>query len=246
LLPLAGDILIKIGHANVLGWTLRELRQLLYNIPVGTSLQIKVYRDFVEVPEHWQSAVELIPEVKLPSKTKTEITLLYFIKCFFALFTIHILQHYKFHIKSYLIEITDWAVLCNNIHYVVHFSTSSKSSEEKEVWSSSDDEVDIDLERFRYKSSQSYGYEFLEQLPSISRVWHEFKRNHHTFTVGTDIGCDIILHNDVEALCDSGFATTGIKSPSYWTMPKNDDNLSSSSSSLSDAFWLEEFAIVLN
>lgn len=70
MLPLAGDILIKIGHANVLGWTLRELRQLLYNIPVGTSLQIKVYRDFVEVPEHWQSAVELIPEVKLPSNTE--------------------------------------------------------------------------------------------------------------------------------------------------------------------------------
>ncbi|XP_025062781.1 PDZ domain-containing protein 9 [Alligator sinensis] len=189
-----GDILIKIGHANVLGWTLRELRQLLYNIPVGTSLQIKVYRDFVEVPEHWQSAVELIPEVKLPSNT----------------------------------------------------DTSSKSSEEKEVWSSSDDEVDINLESFRYKSSQSYGYELIEQLPSISRVWHEFKRNHHTFTVGTDIGCDIILHNDVDALCDSGFATTGIKSSSYWTMPKNDDNLSSSSSSLSDAFWLEEFAIVLD
>uniref|UniRef100_A0A8C0FBW1 PDZ domain containing 9 n=1 Tax=Bubo bubo TaxID=30461 RepID=A0A8C0FBW1_BUBBB len=49
-----GDILIKVGHANVLGWTLRELRQLL---------------DFVEVPLHWQSAVEFIPERKLPNFT---------------------------------------------------------------------------------------------------------------------------------------------------------------------------------
>ncbi|KFQ87293.1 PDZ domain-containing protein 9, partial [Phoenicopterus ruber ruber] len=64
-----GDVLIKIGHANVLGWTLRELRQLLHNIPVGTTLQIRVYRDFVEVPQHWQSAVELIPEAKLPAMT---------------------------------------------------------------------------------------------------------------------------------------------------------------------------------
>ncbi|OPJ87543.1 PDZ domain-containing protein 9 [Patagioenas fasciata monilis] len=64
-----GDVLVKIGHANVIGWTLRELRQLLHNIPIGTILQIKVYRDLVEVPQHWQSAADLIPEVKLPVMT---------------------------------------------------------------------------------------------------------------------------------------------------------------------------------
>ncbi|XP_009320069.1 PREDICTED: PDZ domain-containing protein 9 [Pygoscelis adeliae] len=64
-----GDVLIKIGYADVLGWTLRELRQLLHNIPVGTTVQIRVYRDFVEVPQCWQSAVELIPEAKLPVMT---------------------------------------------------------------------------------------------------------------------------------------------------------------------------------
>ncbi|CAM9536247.1 unnamed protein product [Bubo scandiacus] len=64
-----GDVLIKVGHANVLGWTLRELRQLLHNVPIGTTLQIRVYRDFVEVPLHWQSAVEFIPERKLPVMT---------------------------------------------------------------------------------------------------------------------------------------------------------------------------------
>ncbi|XP_065540376.1 PDZ domain-containing protein 9 isoform X2 [Lathamus discolor] len=61
-----GDVLIKIGHATILGWTLQQLRQLLHNIPIGTTLQIRVYRDFVAVPQDWQSAIELIPEVKLP------------------------------------------------------------------------------------------------------------------------------------------------------------------------------------
>ncbi|XP_057272869.1 PDZ domain-containing protein 9 [Pezoporus wallicus] len=61
-----GDVLIKIGHATILGWTLQQLRQLLHNIPIGTTLQIRVYRDFVEVPQDWQSAIEVIPEVKLP------------------------------------------------------------------------------------------------------------------------------------------------------------------------------------
>uniref|UniRef100_A0A8C8BFM1 PDZ domain containing 9 n=1 Tax=Otus sunia TaxID=257818 RepID=A0A8C8BFM1_9STRI len=51
-----GDVLIK-------------LRQLLHNVPIGTTLQIRVYRDFVEVPLHWQSAVEFIPERKLPNFT---------------------------------------------------------------------------------------------------------------------------------------------------------------------------------
>ncbi|CAM5086851.1 unnamed protein product [Natator depressus] len=69
-----GDILIKIGHANVLGWTLRELWQLLHNIPIGSVLQIRVYRDFVEVPQHWQNALELVPEVKPPVKTDNTFT----------------------------------------------------------------------------------------------------------------------------------------------------------------------------
>ncbi|XP_009466165.1 PREDICTED: PDZ domain-containing protein 9 [Nipponia nippon] len=64
-----GRVLIKIGHANVLGWTPRELRQLLHNILVGATLQSRVYRDFVEVPQCWQSAVELIPKAKLPVMT---------------------------------------------------------------------------------------------------------------------------------------------------------------------------------
>ncbi|XP_071616846.1 PDZ domain-containing protein 9 isoform X2 [Heliangelus exortis] len=64
-----GDILKAIGHACVLGWTLPELHQLMCSIPTGTVLQIRVYRDFVKVPQHWQNALEFIPEVKLPVMT---------------------------------------------------------------------------------------------------------------------------------------------------------------------------------
>ncbi|XP_075755577.1 PDZ domain-containing protein 9 isoform X2 [Pelodiscus sinensis] len=192
-----GDILIKIGHANILGWTLRELWQLLHNIPIGTVLQIRVYRDFVEVPQHWKNLLELVPEVKPLVKT----------------------------------------------------DTSSKDSEAKEdSWTSSDDYDDVDSdERFRYKTAQSFCYDS-NKLPSISKTWHAFKRKKHTFTVGADIGCDIIIHKDVDVWCSSDFATNSISPPSYWTMemPNSESSSSSSSSSsISDAFWLEEFASVL-
>ncbi|XP_053898743.1 PDZ domain-containing protein 9 [Malaclemys terrapin pileata] len=189
-----GDILIKIGHANVLGWTLRELWQLLHNIPIGTVLQIRVYRDFVEVPQHWQNALELIPEVKPPVKT----------------------------------------------------DISSKDSETKDdTWTSSDDYEDGDSDgSFRYKTTQSFCYDSTKELPSISKTWHAFKRKKHTFTVGADIGCDIIIHNDSDAWYSSDFATDGIRS-SYWTMETHDSESTSSSSSISDAFWLEEFASIL-
>ncbi|XP_074866637.1 PDZ domain-containing protein 9 [Carettochelys insculpta] len=189
----SGDILIKIGHANVLGWTLRELWQLLNNIPIGTVLQIKVYRDFVEVPHHWQDALELIPEVKSFMKA----------------------------------------------------DTSSKDSEAKEdTWTSSDDYEDVDSGSFRYKTAQSFCYDSHE-LPSISKTWHAFKRKKHTFTVGADIGCDIIIHKDFDAWYTSDFATNGSSSPLYWTMERHDSKSTSSSSSISDAFWLEEFASIL-
>ncbi|KAM9372600.1 PDZ domain-containing protein 9 [Phaethornis superciliosus] len=64
-----GDVLKTIGHACVLGWTLPELNQLMCSIPMGTVLQIRVYRDFVKVPQHWQNALQFIPEVKLPVMT---------------------------------------------------------------------------------------------------------------------------------------------------------------------------------
>ncbi|XP_061065661.1 PDZ domain-containing protein 9 isoform X1 [Eubalaena glacialis] len=61
-----GDILISVGYANVLGYTLREFLKLLQHITIGTVLQIKVYRDFIDIPQEWQEIYDLIPETKFP------------------------------------------------------------------------------------------------------------------------------------------------------------------------------------
>ncbi|NXU29351.1 PDZD9 protein, partial [Thalassarche chlororhynchos] len=185
-----GDVLIKIGHANVLGWTLRELKQLLHNIPVGTTLQIRVYRDFVEVPQHWQSAVELIPEAKLPVMTA---------------------------------------------------DTSEDAEDEDDTGSSSDD--DVDLETFQYKPSQSYCCEFVHKLPSISKIW-QISDTGQTLRVGTDTGCDAVLHNDVDALCNLKFDATGVRPPLYRAVENSKTSSSSSCPSVSDTSYLEEFAFV--
>ncbi|XP_076997696.1 PDZ domain-containing protein 9 [Tamandua tetradactyla] len=70
-----GDVLISVGHANVLGYTLREFLKLLQQITIGTVLQIKVYRDFIDIPQEWQEIYDLIPETKFPvthTSNKTE------------------------------------------------------------------------------------------------------------------------------------------------------------------------------
>lgn len=64
--PLSGDVLISVGYANVLGYTLRELLKLLQQITIGTVLQIKVYRDFIDIPQEWEEIYDLIPETKFP------------------------------------------------------------------------------------------------------------------------------------------------------------------------------------
>ncbi|XP_013032501.3 PDZ domain-containing protein 9 [Anser cygnoides] len=172
-----GDVLIKIGHADVLGCTLQELGKLLLNIPVGTTLQIRVYRDFIEVPQHWQSAVELIPEVKLPVMT----------------------------------------------------ADTSEDTEDEDTGTSSDD--DTDSETFQYTSSQSSCSEFTHELPSIYKIWY-VSDTIQTLTEGRDSGCDIVLHNDVDALCNSEFAASGVGPPSYRTVENSETSSSSSHSSV--------------
>ncbi|XP_051001108.1 PDZ domain-containing protein 9 [Acomys russatus] len=61
-----GDVLISVGHANVLGYTLREFLKLLQDISIGTVVQIKVYYDFIDIPQEWQDVYDLIPETKFP------------------------------------------------------------------------------------------------------------------------------------------------------------------------------------
>ncbi|KAM8777564.1 PDZ domain-containing protein 9 [Rhynchonycteris naso] len=69
-----GDILISVGEDNVLGYTLREFLKLLQPVAVGTALQIKVYRDFVDIPQEWQEIADLIPETKFPVTGTTKKT----------------------------------------------------------------------------------------------------------------------------------------------------------------------------
>ncbi|XP_068555749.1 PDZ domain-containing protein 9 [Anas acuta] len=170
-----GDVLIKIGHADVLGCTLQELRKILRNIPVGTTLQIRVYRNFIEVPQHWQSAVELIPEVKLPVMTED----------------------------------------------------TSEDTEEEDIGTSSDD--DTDLETFRYTSSQSSCSEFTHELSSIYKSLH-VSDTIQTLTEGRNSGCDIALHNYVDALCNSEFDASGVGPPPYRTVENSETSSSSHSS----------------
>lgn len=50
----------------MLGYTLREFLKLLQNTSTGTVLQIKAYRDFIDIPPEWRERYDLIPETKFP------------------------------------------------------------------------------------------------------------------------------------------------------------------------------------
>ncbi|EPY74545.1 PDZ domain-containing protein 9 [Camelus ferus] len=69
-----GDVLISVGHANVLGYTLREFLKLLQHITIGTVLQIEVYQNFIDIPKEWQEIYDLIPETKFPITHTTKKT----------------------------------------------------------------------------------------------------------------------------------------------------------------------------
>uniref|UniRef100_A0A670KCL5 PDZ domain containing 9 n=1 Tax=Podarcis muralis TaxID=64176 RepID=A0A670KCL5_PODMU len=191
-----GDILIKIGHANVLGWTLRELRQLLHTTLIGTVLQIQVYREFMKLPVRWETAIDSIPERK-----------------------------------------------------------GTKLGDE-EAWSSSEDSEDYDYgchvsddEELIGGAVPSLSFETSKQPKWISKEWHIFERKTYTFTVGSDIGNDIIIHKDFEDESDADISSLYLTSSSpYWTMLKGvaPPSLSSSSSTVSDAFWLENFSQEFN
>uniref|UniRef100_H9GRK0 PDZ domain-containing protein n=1 Tax=Anolis carolinensis TaxID=28377 RepID=H9GRK0_ANOCA len=171
----SGDTLLKIGHANVLGWTLRELRQLLHNTPIGTVLQIQVYRDFMKLPKRWEAAVNNIPEIRGP-----------------------------------------------------------------EIEDEGSDEITFP----NVRAVQSVSFEPSNQPKWISKDWHIVERKTYTFTVGSDIGCDIMIHTDSKEENEMDISSSYVTSSSpYWTMEKHHVGASSgSSSSVSDAFWLDKHA----
>ncbi|EPQ12156.1 PDZ domain-containing protein 9 [Myotis brandtii] len=180
-----GDVLISVGQANVLGYTLREFLKLLQCITTGTVLQIEVYREFIDIPQEWQDIYDLIPETKFP-------------------------------------------VTC---------TTKKTEQAQGNSFTSSDDKEDVVLDKKLkyYKSPWSTGHHPARRPMSISREWHEYKKNNQMISVGTDITCDVMVHGDHRE---------EVRAPSpYWTMVKQDKD-SSSSSSASDAFWLEDYAQV--
>ncbi|XP_044513387.1 PDZ domain-containing protein 9 [Gracilinanus agilis] len=186
-----GDVVISIGHSNVLGYTLREFLQLLHHIPIGAILQIRVYRDFIDIPPEWQNIDDLIPETNP------------------AIGITHTSKKYE-----------------------QENATSSSSSED-------DEDEDLDSQFMYYKSPQSFQHHSTRKLSSISTEWHGYKKKNHMFTVGEDIGCDVMIHKDSKENID---VPKDFRAPSpYWTMVKQDSDMSSSSST-SDAFWLEDCA----
>ncbi|XP_075384230.1 PDZ domain-containing protein 9 [Tenrec ecaudatus] len=178
-----GDVLISVGHANVLGYTLREFLKLLQHITIGTVLQIKVYRDFIDIPNEWQEIQDSIPETKFP----------------------------------------------------VTRTTKTKQAKDEAPTSNIENEdavTDKKLKSYRYPQSTGAA----RRPVSISTDWHGYEKEDHTISVGKDIHSDVMLHRDQK----------DVRAPSpYWTMVKQANERSSSSSSASstsDAFWLEDYA----
>ncbi|KAL8175480.1 UNVERIFIED_CONTAM: hypothetical protein K2H54_026127 [Gekko kuhli] len=235
----AGDVLLKIGHANVLGWTLRELRQLLQGTPIGTVLQIQVYRDFLALPSRWTSVMDHIPEKNgantfsddsEESWTSSEGT-----------------DEYEDYGEETDSEGDHQAV---TDHHVVQEDDAVPISAHRDKTVHYED---LDTEpggtKAALSATQAFRFQPPSQLQWISRDWHFFERKRHTFTVGSDIGCDIMIHKDsreekgIKSDCHvdgwNAEGDTDISSP-YWTMPKATVASSSSSSSLSDVFWLAD------
>ncbi|XP_037363336.1 PDZ domain-containing protein 9 isoform X2 [Talpa occidentalis] len=179
-----GDVLISVGHANVLGYTLRQFLKLLHHITIGTVLQVKVYRDFIDIPNEWEDIYDLIPETKFPV-------------------------------------------------------TRTRSEQSKGSLAGSDDNEDVvsDKNLEYYKQQKPKGQQSAKRPMSISREWHGYKKKSHTMSVGKDAHCDVMLHRDQKK---------EVRPPSpYWTMAKRDfESSSSSGSSASDAFWLEDYVKV--
>ncbi|NP_001019948.3 PDZ domain-containing protein 9 isoform 2 [Rattus norvegicus] len=182
---LEGDVLISVGHANVLGYTLREFLKLLQNITIGTVLQIKAYRGFIEIPQEWKDVYDLIPETKFP---------------------------------------------------IPH--TPKKTEQAKQSFESDEHEDTVLDHRLKYYRYPRSVWNHPVRIPlSISTEWHGYKKKDNTISVGKDVKSDVVIHKDDEK---------ELRAPSpYWAMVEQDERISSSSSpasSISDAFWLEDFA----
>ncbi|XP_066496984.1 PDZ domain-containing protein 9 [Tiliqua scincoides] len=302
-----GDILRKIGHANVLGCTLRELRQLLHTTCIGTVLQIQVYREFVTLPSRWENILEKIPEKKGPeigtssddsedwtsNEDSDEVTgggvhaedggdgrIISGNKG--GGDSNHVFGAEKEQRGGGSGDNSGWVGFVDkedgsNDNYIFF----SKKDGGSHVFGAERDRYDggggdgggsshvvsgvVEDDAINAKTiitgashrpthhnavlcekvvrSSIFGPS--KQPRWISKDWHIFERKTHTFTVGSDIGCDIMIHNGCDSESDSDISNPHLRSSSpYWTLLKYniESSVSSSSSAVSDVFWLEGFS----
>ncbi|KAM3826799.1 PDZ domain-containing protein 9 [Vipera latastei] len=292
----AGDILLKIGHANVLGWTLRELRQLLHTVPIGTVLQIQVYRDFIKIPSRWQTALVNIPgtdpslhfsiesyaseenwtssedsenesegkvedseegsEESYQEPERERALSVGGIRSIHSFHGIHNARSIH-NVRSFhgIHNVRSFHGV-HNLHsfHGVHNVRSFHGVHNVRSFNGVHNVHSFHGVRnvhsvCNVKAMRSLSAEPLIHQPKwISKDWHIFERKTYTFTVGSDIGCDIMIHQDFETESEADMSTLYVSSSSpYWTMPKHKAPPSvSSSSSVSDAFWLENVSYELD
>ncbi|XP_075421289.1 PDZ domain-containing protein 9-like [Ascaphus truei] len=58
-----GDVLVKVGKENVMGWSLRELLLLLRKVHIGVVVEVLVYRDLIGLPEEWADGDETCTQI---------------------------------------------------------------------------------------------------------------------------------------------------------------------------------------
>ncbi|XP_006872053.1 PREDICTED: PDZ domain-containing protein 9 [Chrysochloris asiatica] len=126
----------------------------------------------------------------------------------------------------------------NFLARVTPIRTSKKTEQTKDDNFTSDENEDVVLDKgLKYhRYPRSTGHYSARRPMSISTEWHGYAKKNHTISVGKDINADVTIHRDHKDM----------RAPSpYWTMVKQDyeqASSSSSASSTSDAFWLEECA----
>ncbi|XP_041134317.1 PDZ domain-containing protein 9-like [Polyodon spathula] len=152
-----GDVLLKVGPVNVMGYQLRELQRLLHGLPAWSNLQVAVYRDYINIPAVWKNNASQI--TGLPEKIKER-------------------------------------------------SEQSIKDEGSEEWTSDEDYDDAEASNSFLKPTRSFWHDSTTILPSISKAWHAKKKTKKVFSVGIDIGYDIMIHRpfyDNQTDFDSSF-----------------------------------------
>ncbi|XP_043944868.1 PDZ domain-containing protein 9 [Protopterus annectens] len=255
-----GDVITKIGYANVLGYKLREFQQLINALPIGTKLRIIAYRNYIDLPKAWttEPAISNILNTmslddfaaSLPAEDKyymNEIVSNKIRSTLEIVLTGYILY------SSGPISLLD--VPCNKAirdlgnkrHGAKHndlkcfdvtslpslaatYNYEACSSSKEE---SEDSDSDESLLSCKMESLQLLMKNHVfTSVPLVSKTWHTQKTSLKVLSVGSDTGYDIIIHRP---FIDEDFSS--------------DDNLNSTSSSSPssscdlDHFWLQGSAI---